>query len=118
MQPTESRYYILVGDSETWEVALKHNIWGFSETSRGYWNRSRKGDYLAFYVTAPVKKVIGFGKITRKFVSDDLIFPDELLFGKVIWEYRFEFEKIHLVQDWEKGGIHVPSHIMLNVGRR
>lgn len=51
-------------------------------------------------------------------MSDDLIFPDELLFGKVIWEYRFEFEKIHLVQDWEKGGIHVPSHIMLNVGRR
>jgi hypothetical protein len=112
------RYYILVGDEGTWNVALSNNLWGFSEKSRGFWNTSSDGDCLAFYVTDPLKRVIGFGKIKRKFIDDTIVFPDEKLFGKGIWKYRIEFDKIQVAEDWMKNGITVPSTIMLNTGRR
>jgi hypothetical protein len=113
----EPRYFILVGDIETWKTALKNNIWGFAERSKGHWNTTDIDDYLAFYATAPIKRVIGFGKVSKKFTDDSILFPDEKLFGKVMWLYRIEFSKICTIEDWNNG-IAVPSRIMLNVGRK
>ena len=117
MDSRKTRYFILVGDIETWKVSLDHNIWGFSERSKGYWNTANIGDHLAFYVTSPVKKVIGFGRITSKFVDDSIIFPDERIFGKAMWLYKLGFIKLHAIENWDIG-ITVPSNIMLNVGRK
>lgn len=58
-----------------------------------------------------------FGRIVRKFSDNSLIFPDEKIFGKPIWVYRFEFSKIFVVDDW-RTGVAVRSNIMLNVGRK
>lgn len=93
------------------------NIWGFSKRSKGNWNQSHIGDHVAFYVTAPVKRIIGFGRITNKFISENLVWPDEKMFKKSIWEYKLEFKKQFLVDRWEDG-ILVPSNIMLNTGRK
>ena len=114
---TSPRYYILVGDKESWIVSLSGNIWGFSQRSVGSWNSSRIGDYVAYYVTSPLKKVIGYGRITSKFVSEDLIWPDEITFRKPIWKFRIKFRRLHLLDDWEMG-IPVPQNIMLNTGRK
>lgn len=113
----EPRYYVLVGDSETWLTSLRHNLWGFSERSKGYWNTAKVGDYLAFYVTSPIKRVIGFGIVARKFTDEEIIFPDERLFGKPLWLYRLEYSKISAIERWEDG-VPVPADLMLNVGRK
>lgn len=117
MSQVEPRYYVLVGDSETWLTSFKHNIWGFSERSRGYWNTAKVGDYLAFYVTSPTKKIIGFGIISKKFTDATIIFPDEKLFGKPLWLYRLEYSKISGIEEW-KDGVPAPVNLVLNVGRK
>lgn len=117
MSIRQKRYFILVGDAETWQISLKYNLWGFSESTKGSWNRSDVGDLLAFYVTSPTKKIIGFGEIVRKFVDDTITWPDEIIFKKSIWKYRLEFRLFHVINNWEDG-ISLPAHIMLNSGRR
>ena len=111
------RYYILVGDEHSWRKSLLKNIWGFPENSVGNWNTSQVGDYVAFYVTNPIKKVVGYGRIIKKYEDNEIFWPDEKLFNKVIWKYRIEFEKLGLVDNWSKG-TPVPPNIMLNTGRK
>lgn len=113
---TDHRFYILVGDPENWEIALKNRIWGFKEATKGLWNKSQIGEYVAFYVTTPIKKIIGFGKIIDKYIEDTIIWSDEKLFNRSLWNYRFELEIIYLIDDWNKG-IRLTS-IHLNVGRK
>lgn len=115
--PTNRRYFILVGDPETWKVSLAKNIWGFSEKSKGFWNKSNPEDCLSFYVTSPFKKIIGFGKVNRKFIDESHVFPDEKFFKKTLWPYRMAYDKFFVIDDWEQG-IGVPSNFMLNVGRK
>jgi len=113
----EPRYYILVGDTNSWQVGFENNQWGFSDKNIGYWNTTNEGDLVAFYVTKPVKSIVGFGKIIKKFISTDILWPDEKLFKKVIWKNRIQFKIIHKVNNWEDG-IEVPPTIMLNIGRK
>ena len=61
-----NKYYILVGDEENWKISIKNKIWGFSERNKGSWNKTKPGEYLAFYVTSPIKKIIGFGIVKGK----------------------------------------------------
>ena len=112
-----NNFYILVGDKKTWESAFKKNIWGFSKKTQGLWGTTKEGDHVCFYVTSPVKKIIGFGKITRKFKSSKVFWPDEILFKKVLWPYRFEFNIITVLDDWDEG-IKPPPQIILNQGRK
>ena len=86
------RFYILVGDEKTWKTSLTKNIWGFSEKTKGLWNTSQIGDYLVFYVTSPVKKIIGFGNISEKFIDEALFWPDEKIFKRTLWKYRLRFD--------------------------
>jgi hypothetical protein len=111
------RYYILIGDEKTWEIALQNLQWGFKKKNKGTWESTKKGELVAFYVTTPIQKIIGFGKISEKFTSKDLLWPDEKLFKIPIWENRVKFEIDSLVKNWNNG-IKPPSGIMLNVGRK
>jgi hypothetical protein len=114
---TKPRFFILVGDKDSWIRSLSDNIWGFSNRSVGNWNTSEIGDYLAFYVTSPFKKIIGYGRITSKFVSEELTWPDEIAFKKSIWRYRIRFNNLKVLENWEMG-VPVPKDIMLNTGRK
>jgi hypothetical protein len=116
-EPNIPRYYILVGDEETWKISLRNNLWGFSDNTKGLWNTTSDGDYLAFYVTSPVKKIIGFGRIKRKFIDTELIWPDETQFQRAIWKNRFEFVPLLVTDSWENG-IPLPKGLMLKVGRK
>ncbi len=111
------RYYILVGDEETWMVALESQQWGFTEKTIGNWKTIHMGELVAFYVTNPTKKIIGFAEITKKFISNDLLWPDEKLFKRSLWPYRLQFEIISMIKDWNDG-INPPTNILFNVGRR
>lgn len=113
LQRNRSRYYVLIGDEDTWKISLANNLWGFSDKSIGNWNRCNIGDYLAFYVTAPTKKIIG--TIKNKFVDENIVWVDEKLFGRAIWKHKFQFEKISVINDWSQG-IPIQEKIVLNVG--
>jgi uncharacterized membrane protein len=111
------RYYILVGYEKTWKVSLSHKVWGFPDRRKDNWNTSQTGEYVAFYVTSQIKREIGFGRIKDKFVSDPILWPDEKLFGKAVWKYRFHFTISYILNDdWNKGA-KVPIETMLNTGR-
>lgn len=113
----EKRFYVLIADDKTWNIALKKKVFGFSDKCKGLWNTIQLDEFVAFYATSPIKKIIGFGKITDKFVDTSLIFPDELFFKKPIWTYRIHVEPIAIQKEW-KNGISVPSNIILNVARK
>jgi hypothetical protein len=113
----EPRYYILVGDEKTWNASFSENVWGFSETSKGLWNTTNMGDFVAFYAITPIKKIMGFGVIEKKVLDETIFWPDEKLFQRSIWKYRIRFRVLHKIQNWNDG-IRVPNHIMLNVGRK
>jgi hypothetical protein len=117
LAPDERSYYILVGDIETWKTAIMHKVWGFSDRSKGYWNTANIDDYLSFYVTSPVKKIVGFGTITDKYIDNNKIWPYEFFFNRSIWKYRFRFRIFYVLEDWDKG-VPVSNDIILNVGRK
>lgn len=108
----------MVGDKSAWEVALKKQVWGFARRYQGLWSKIEINDLMAFYVTSPIKKIIGFAKITGKYMNDsELIWKDELFFKRNVWPYKINFEIYHTVEDWESG-IDPPQGIMLNTGRK
>lgn len=111
-----SRFYILVGERRAWNVALTNKQWGFTEKNSKLWNTTNKNEILAFYVTYPTKKIIGFGIVTDKFISDDLIWPDEILFKRSLWRYRIGFRVLYQIENWHDG-IDPPKGVMLNGGR-
>ncbi len=69
-------------------------------------------------MTDPVKKVIGFGTIKRKFIDETVIWSAEkYLFKRALWKYRIELKKIYVTNEWNRK-IHAPSGLMLNTGRK
>ncbi|MGI0013110.1 MAG: hypothetical protein ACREBU_06675 [Nitrososphaera sp.] len=75
------------------------------------------GDCVGFYVTAPTKKIVGFGMITSNFIDDKKIRNDEILFKRPIWKSRVTFKILHLLKKWQDG-IDVPGNLILNTGRK
>jgi hypothetical protein len=111
------RCYILIADEHSWKTSLNYNLWGLSERTKGSWNTTQVGDWVAFYVTRPTSKIVGFGKIARKFIDEEILWPDELMTMRPIWKYRLKLNIIYVLEKWEEG-IPVPPHILLNTGRK
>jgi len=106
-----------VGDEETWKVALQNSQWGFTQKNIGLWNTTSINDMVLFYVTKPIQKIIGLGTITEKFVSEEILWPDEKIFKRLLWTHRFRFQINHITENWTDG-IPPPPNIMLNIGRK
>jgi predicted RNA-binding protein len=113
---SRNRYFILIGSPENWHTSLNQNVWGFTENSKGSWNTIKEGDFLAFYVTSPIKKVVGFGHIGKKFINNNLIWNDEKLFKRTLWKYKVEIKPTYVCENWNDG-IDLPP-IVLRVSRR
>ncbi len=116
---SETRNYLIIGDEMSWKVAFQENLWGFKNkgVSFGLWNKTNVGDNIAFYVTFPIQKIIGFGKITEKFIDTKIIWPDEKLVNRAIFSHRLKFKIITIVHDWDHG-VPPPKNLMLNTGRK
>lgn len=110
-------YYILVGDNRTWRISFTKNFWGFTEKTKKLWSNIEKEDIVCFYVTKPTKKIIGFGKIKKKFQNTEIFWPDEIFLQRVLWPYKIEFEPIYIVDNFDDG-IDPPLKVILNQGRK
>ena len=110
-------YYVLVGDENNWKKSLTKNFWGFTDKQKGLWELLSVGDFLAFYVTLPTKRIIGFGKVQKKFQSNEPFWPLELYTNNAIWKHRIKFDILFKVDKWDDG-ILVNKNIVLNSGRK
>lgn len=113
----QHRCYLLIGDESAWKVAINNQIWGFSERNMGLWKTSQIGDFAAFYVTSPIKKIIGFGRIKGKFSDENIVWSDEKFFKRPIWKYKMKLDIFHVIKNWSEG-LRPPENMMLNIGRK
>ena len=98
-------YWLVVGSPENWKVAFaNNNIWGLRPTQKHLWESLTEGDNLLFYVTSPIKGLIGFGTVRTKFKQDHPLWPDEIKENNIIWPLRFEFDVIFCIpiSNWKK----------------
>lgn len=112
------RYYILAGEKQNWQVSINNKVWGFSESTKGSWNKIQSGEMVAFYVTSPIKKIIGFGRVKEKFVDKSILWSDDEFFGRAMWPYRISLEIIHVIKNWDKDGIQLPPNLLIQVSRK
>lgn len=91
--------WILCGKPEHWSIALKDEIWGLIPKFRGKWRHLQIGDWLFFYVTAPVTGVVGLGRVEAKFKQNQPLWPDELAKKEVLYPFRFEFESEYVLPE-------------------
>lgn len=116
LKKNNMRFYLLVGERRNWEVSIKKKIWGFGEKTKGLWNTTNQGEFLAYYVTRPTKKIIGFGKVQEKFEDNSLIWQDEKLLGRSLWKYKIGIENFFVCNEWNKG-ISISKNIILRSSR-
>jgi len=109
-------FFIYVGDESAWRISLTENLWGYPNKFQNSWSKLNIGDLFAFYVTAPISKIIGFGRVSDKFIDEKLFWPDEKLFKRCLWKYKVGFERINVIENWGNG-ISIPSTILLKGGR-
>lgn len=104
------RHWILSGTPENWVLGVNDGIWGARENLKSHWDRMSKGDYLFFYGTAPVKGLIGFGRLQSKFRQDKPLWPDEVRTKTVIWPLRFEINIKYVVprENWDIDKVETP----------
>ncbi len=88
-----TNYWLVVGSKKNWDTAFQHrNIWGLRKTQCHLWEKISENDKLLFYTTVPVGGIIGYGRVSTKFIQDKPLWPDEVEKREVIWPLRFEFD--------------------------
>lgn len=94
------KWLILCGNKENWNVAIERKVWGVKPNLSKLWNRLSEGDIIFFYVTRPIRRIIGVGrvvdKLDPKFHPPKPLWSDEIREGRVIYPYRFEFQTLHV----------------------
>jgi len=91
VEPGESKFWIAPGKPENWAVAVASSTWGLGPTKEPRWNSIRSGDKLFFYVTSPISGVVGVGRITRKAIGHEPLWPREYELDMVLYPLRFRF---------------------------
>lgn len=105
-------FWLAVGAPENWETAFNYgNTWGLRLTQKFLWEQISENDIIFFYATTPIKRIIGYGKISSKFKQDRPLWPEELRKNKVIWPLRFQFDVIFRFrkEEWKTSGITHPD---------
>nr|BAJ49214.1 hypothetical protein HGMM_F32B02C09 [Candidatus Caldarchaeum subterraneum] len=99
--------WVLTGSSENWERGLTASIWGVTNKLKTRWEAVSRGDVLLFYCTAPVRGIIGYGKVKNKYKQDTPFWGEEIEQNRVIWPYRIEFEVDYVLPrpDWEEKAV-------------
>ncbi len=115
------QYWNLPGNLENWNIGIERKVWGMKSKFFQTWNRISVGDILFFYVSAPIKGIIGYGHVTTKFIGESPLWPDEIEKSEVIYPYLFEFEIDKLLESvqWRKRcvSVHDLNIVIQSIGR-
>jgi len=91
-------HWIKIDIKENWRTGLKHSppLAAVSEKDRPLYLAAWPGDILWFYAIRPVRGIVGFAKIEKKYKDEKkLIFLPELRMRKVLFPLRFRLSDIH-----------------------
>lgn len=104
-----TKWLILCGNEENWNVAIKNKVWGTRLLPGKLWGGLSKGDIVFFYVVRSLMRIIGVGTVDEKLHphthSQEPLWPDEISKGQVIYPYRFRFETIYVCENPSDEGI-------------
>jgi len=90
--------WLVIGIPQNWETALLQPmpIWGLKDVYKSRFQSMKASDLIWFYASKPVGGIIGVGVVKDQYVDNtNLVWPDELKQGKVIWPLRF---RIHVLK--------------------
>jgi hypothetical protein len=92
-------HWIITGPKRSWGTAFEQGgIWGVKHSLYPEWKALEQGDIIFFYATAPIKGIIGVGRVETKFIQDKPLWPDEIAIGKVLYPFRFEFHTDYVLE--------------------
>lgn len=97
--------WLLSGPIENWEVAFKEGKWGIKSWHRSVWEQVRKGDFVLFYVTKPVSRIVGFAEVMSIAEEGALLWPEEVKENIVKYPLRIIFGSVTCLpsNEWSKG---------------
>jgi len=103
--------WLAIGPMESWKRALELGTWGMTERYEHFWLRVSPKDTLFFYITNPIKGVVGYGTITEKFRENKPLWAEEVQENRVLWPLRLRFETTFCLTSvqWETGRLRLNS---------
>lgn len=104
------KIWLSSGPPENWMVAIQEGgVWGVDPkpTLKKRWDKLSEGDLVAFYVSSPVSRVVGLGRVKSKNKEDIPLWPAEKQAGRAKWVYRFRFDILQCLDEnlWKTKGI-------------
>ncbi|PIP16406.1 MAG: hypothetical protein COX46_02445 [bacterium (Candidatus Ratteibacteria) CG23_combo_of_CG06-09_8_20_14_all_48_7] len=96
----ESKNWLVIGIPENWELAFNQPIplWGLKPSYKVEFQAMNIGDLLWFYVTSPIKGVIGAGVVKDKYIDNvTLTWKEEWVKKQVVWPLRFRIQVLKVL---------------------
>ncbi len=99
--------WLAIGPVESWKRALEVSTWGMTKRYESFWNRVSPKDTLFFYVTSPVKGVVGYGAVKEKLQDKKPLWPEEVREKQTLWPLRLRFDTTKCLppEKWETGRV-------------
>lgn len=94
------RNWLVVGILKNWETALSQPIpiWGLKPRYQAEFSTMNIGNLVWFYVTNPIKGVVGVGRVKDMYIDENnLIWEEELEKKEVVWPLRFRIQVLKLI---------------------
>ncbi|MBO3798907.1 MAG: EVE domain-containing protein [Thermoproteota archaeon] len=109
--------WVAAGSSLNLKTSIEKSKWGVNRRLKNTWERVAKGDLLLFYVTSPVRGIIGIARVEGKAEENNILWRDEAVVGRAIYPYRILFKPVFILDEekWETDRIAVKD---LNVSVR
>jgi hypothetical protein len=103
--------WLAISPLESWKRALEISTWGMTKRYEYFWNHVSPQDTIFFYVTSPVKGVVGYGMVTQKLYENRLLWPEEVREKQVLWPLRLQFNVTHCLppERWETSRVRLSS---------
>lgn len=100
-------YWLAIGPADNWEIGIKKKIWGVRPRHSKAWGQVQDGDTIFFYAMAPVKGLVGYGKVAKTKVDEKPFWPQEISEEQSYWPFRISFEETKALprKDWETARI-------------
>ncbi|MEM2945294.1 MAG: EVE domain-containing protein [Thermoproteota archaeon] len=109
--------WIVTGSAGNLKTSIERGKWGVNKRLKNSWDRIAQGDLLLFYVTSPIRGIVGVASVESKAEENNILWRDEAVVGRVLYPYRIIFKPVFILDEekWETDRIPVKD---LNVSVR
>ncbi|MEM2930973.1 MAG: EVE domain-containing protein [Thermoproteota archaeon] len=111
------KIWIATGPVQNAKTSFERVKWGVNKRLKNSWDRIAQGDLLLFYVTSPVRGIVGVARVEDKVEENNILWHDEEVVGRTLYPYRILFKPLFILDEdkWETDKIAVKD---LNVSVR